>query len=210
MMILIGQFDSPFVRRVGIALTLYGMEFEHRPWSVFGDAERIAAINPLIRVPVLVLESGLALIETASILDMLDGMVAAQQRLYPQQQPWRGEALRIAGLASGLSDKAVALFYELRLHDTVSEIWAARCRTQIAGALAALEADRAGRDTPFWFGAAPGHADVAVAASLRHAREAHPDLLTLADCPGLAAHCDRMEALPVFKAIYQPFFVPGV
>jgi glutathione S-transferase len=30
-MILIGQYDSPFVRRVGIALTLYGMKFEHRP-----------------------------------------------------------------------------------------------------------------------------------------------------------------------------------
>ena len=29
-MILIGQYDSPFVRRVGIALTLYGMKFEHR------------------------------------------------------------------------------------------------------------------------------------------------------------------------------------
>lgn len=29
-MLLIGQYDSPFVRRVGIALTLYGVEFEHR------------------------------------------------------------------------------------------------------------------------------------------------------------------------------------
>jgi hypothetical protein len=27
--ILIGQHDSPFVRRVGIALTLYGLSFEH-------------------------------------------------------------------------------------------------------------------------------------------------------------------------------------
>jgi len=34
-MILIGQYDSPFVRRVGIALTLYGLPFEHRPWSIF-------------------------------------------------------------------------------------------------------------------------------------------------------------------------------
>jgi glutathione S-transferase len=30
-MILIGQYDSPFVRRVGIALTLYGITFEHQP-----------------------------------------------------------------------------------------------------------------------------------------------------------------------------------
>jgi len=40
-MILIGQYDSPFVRRVGIALTLYEMSFEHRPWSVFGDAAKV-------------------------------------------------------------------------------------------------------------------------------------------------------------------------
>jgi hypothetical protein len=30
-MILIGQYDSPFVRRVGIALALYSISFEHRP-----------------------------------------------------------------------------------------------------------------------------------------------------------------------------------
>ena len=28
-MILIGQYDSPFVRRVAIAMRLYGMAFEH-------------------------------------------------------------------------------------------------------------------------------------------------------------------------------------
>ena len=38
-MILIGQYDSPFVRRVGIALRRYQLPFEHRPWSVWGDAE---------------------------------------------------------------------------------------------------------------------------------------------------------------------------
>ena len=57
-MILIGQYDSPFVRRVGIAMTLYGLVFEHRPWSVFGDAEKIRAFSPLTRVPTLVLEGG--------------------------------------------------------------------------------------------------------------------------------------------------------
>ena len=55
-MILIGQYDSPFVRRVGIALTLYGLPFEHKPWSTFGDAEKIRPYNPLTRVPTLVLD----------------------------------------------------------------------------------------------------------------------------------------------------------
>ena len=40
-MFLIGQYDSPFVRRTAIAMRLYGLSFEHRPWSTFGDAETI-------------------------------------------------------------------------------------------------------------------------------------------------------------------------
>src|SRR4029079_12876218 len=52
-MILIGQYDSPFVRRVAIALTLYDLPFEHRPWSVFGDADKVRTYNPLVRVPIL-------------------------------------------------------------------------------------------------------------------------------------------------------------
>src|SRR5690242_660026 len=70
-MILIGQYDSPFVRRVAIALRLYGIGYEHRPWSTFGDAERIAPFNPLRRVPTLVLDDGEVLIESGAILDHL-------------------------------------------------------------------------------------------------------------------------------------------
>ena len=40
-MFLIGQYDSPFVRRVAIALRLYGITFEHKPWSTFGDADAL-------------------------------------------------------------------------------------------------------------------------------------------------------------------------
>src|ERR1700753_3993842 len=59
-MILIGQYDSPFVRRVGIALTTYGVAFEHRPWSTFGDVDKIATLNPLRRVPTLGWDDGAA------------------------------------------------------------------------------------------------------------------------------------------------------
>src|SRR6187397_2062128 len=82
-MILIGQYDSPFVRRVGIALTLYGLPFEHRPWSVFGDAEKVRQYNPLVRVPTLVLDDGLALVESGVILDYLDSRVPAAQAMLP-------------------------------------------------------------------------------------------------------------------------------
>ena len=45
-MILIGQYDLAFTRRVGIALRLYGIAFEHRPWSVFGDADEAQRDQP--------------------------------------------------------------------------------------------------------------------------------------------------------------------
>jgi glutathione S-transferase len=80
-MILVGMYDSPFVRRVAIALRLYGIEYEHRPWSVFRDAEKVARFNPLMRVPTLVLDDGETLIDSAAILDALDDMVGATRAL---------------------------------------------------------------------------------------------------------------------------------
>jgi glutathione S-transferase len=208
-MILIGQYDSSFVRRVGIALTVYGLAFEHRPWSVFGDAEKIRLYNPLVRVPTLVLDDGEVLVESASILDHLDSLVPAGRRLYPVDEPGRRRALKVASLAAGLAENAVSLFYEIRLHGQTSETLVARRREQILGTLAALEADRAARTGDYWFGARFGHADIAVAASLRHAAEAHPGLIRLGDYPAIAGHAARMEAMPVFMSISQPFTAPA-
>ena len=208
-MILIGQYDSPFVRRVGIALKLYDMPFEHRPWSVFGDADKIRAYNPLTRVPTLVLGDGTALIESHSILDYLDSLVPPERALFPTAEPARHRALKIAALATGLSEKAVSLFYEQRLHGQVSDIWVDRCRAQITDVLAALEADRAVRSGAYWFGGRIGHADIAVAAALRFLAEAHPGLAAMAAYPALGAASTRLEALPAFRAIQQPFIPPA-
>jgi glutathione S-transferase len=208
-MILIGQYDSPFVRRVGIALTLCELPFEHRPWSVFGDGDRIAPLNPLVRVPTLELDDGLVLVESHAMIDYLDGLVSPELALFPRAEPERHQALRVAALAMGLAEKAVSLFYELKLHDQISQAWAGRCRSQIAGALAALERERAARIGDWWFGDRIGHADIALACALRFASEAHPDLVALGDYPALEAHSARCEALDVFRTISQPFIPPA-
>lgn len=208
-MILIGQYDSSFVRRVGIALTLYGIPFEHRPWSVFSDADKIRAFNPLTRVPTLVLDDGEALIESGSILDHLDGLVPPERAMFPREEPVRRQALKVAALATGLAEKAVSLFYEQVLHEKASDLWIARCRAQILGVMEALEADRAPRKTPFWFGDRIGHADIAVACALRHMMDSHPGLVAMADFPALSAHCAKLEAMPVFRDISQPFIPPA-
>jgi glutathione S-transferase len=208
-MILIGQYDSSFVRRVGIALRLYDMPFEHRPWSVLGDADRIAAFNPLTRVPTLVLDDGEVLVDSVTILDHLDELAGADRALHPRAGPARRASLRIAALAAGIADKTVSLFYERVLHETASARWEERCLKQIRGTLAALEADRLARSGRYWFGERIGHADIAVAASLRHMRDSHPDLADLAAFPALAAHCEELEAMPVFREISQPFVPPA-
>jgi glutathione S-transferase len=208
-MILIGQYDSPFVRRVGIALTLYGLDFEHRPWSAFGDADKIKAFNPLIRVPTLVLASGETLIESYCILDHLDSLVAPDRVMLPASGPARRQALRITSLATGVAEKAVSLFYELRMHSTVSDVFVKRCRLQIAAAMEALETDHAGRTSDYWFGDRISHADVAIAAMLRFIADAHPGLIAMDAFPALSAHAARLEALPVFQAISQPFVFSG-
>src|SRR5450631_1719191 len=100
-MILIGQYDSPFVRRVAIALRLYGLPFEHRPWSTFGEGEKIAPYNPLRRVPTLALDGGEALIESTAILDYLDELVGPQEAMIAAHGPQRRRDLRICALATG-------------------------------------------------------------------------------------------------------------
>ena len=207
-MILIGQYDSPFVRRVAIALRLYELPFEHRPWSTFGDGDRIATFNPLRRVPTLVLDDGEVLIESAAILDHLDEVVGPSRAMIAERGDLRRGALKVCALATGLADKAVSLIYEQVLHQTTSEQWIARCRTQISGVLDVLEADRAKTATRFWSGDAIGHADIAVACALRFTCDAHPGLFDEKLWPSLAAHSATCEALPAFHEIAQPFLPP--
>ncbi|MFN8831851.1 MAG: glutathione S-transferase family protein [Labrys sp. (in: a-proteobacteria)] len=207
-MILIGQYDSPFVRRVGIALTLYGRAFEHRPWSAWGDAERLRSVNPLTRVPVLLLDDGEALVDSHSILDFLDREAGAAQALIPETQPDRRRAQRIIALACGAAEKAVSLFYELRLHDSVSPVWVARCRGQIEATLAFLETEALVKATDEAGEGRIGHAGIAVAVALRFIAEALPDQVALDPFPALCAFSRRMEALPVFRTVSQPFIAP--
>ena len=203
-MILVGQYDSPFVRRVAVALNILERDYEHRPWSTFGDADRLAALNPLRRVPALVLDDGEVLIESAAILDHLDE-TAGEARLIASSGPARRAMLRVCALATGLCDKMVSLLYEQLLHDEAS---VGRCSAQIEGVLAALEAARAACATPFWFGATPGHPDIAVACALRFLAEAHPALHAPARRPRLAAHAAACEVMPVFASVVQPFSAP--
>jgi glutathione S-transferase len=206
-MILIGQYDSPFVRRVAVAMQLYGMSYEHRPWSVFRDSDALAQVNPLKRVPTLVADDGAVLVESAAILDWLDELAGPERVLIARAGLDRRDALQVCAFASGLADKAVSLVYERAVHGRETPVWIARCRSQIDGVLRRLETDRAGQPGPWWFGETIGHADIAVGCVLRFLGEAHPDVFDPAQWPALTAHAQACEALPAFAAVVQPFYV---
>lgn len=206
-MILIGLFDSPFTRRVAIALTLAGHAFEHRAWSVGADFDRIREYSPLGRVPVLVLDDGEVLTESSLILDWLEHE-HPRLGLLPPSGRARREALRLIGLASGAADRGVALALERIFHSeaTRSHAFIERSRTQVEGALGALDAACAARAGQWLVGDAMSLADITVASYATYLSEALP--LELSRWPALAGHVARCEALDVFRRFYAPFYTP--
>lgn len=208
-MILIGMFDSPFTRRVAISATQLGFAFEHRNWSVGKDFDRIREYNPLGRVPVLVLDDGRVLPESSMILDYLDQRAGADRALLPTQPGARLDALQLIALATGAADKAIHVVIErvFRPVEKQHVPWTDRCRVQVDGALAALDAACKTRMGDDWLvGDTISQADITVACYCTYVSEAMP--LDLSAHPALHAHVQRCEALPVFRRFHVPFDAP--
>ncbi|MBN9058506.1 MAG: glutathione S-transferase C-terminal domain-containing protein, partial [Rhizobiales bacterium] len=138
----------------------------------------------------------------------LDELAGEEKAMIAPFGPERRRALKVCALATGLADKAVSLVYEAVLRKDESKVWVERCKTQIAGVLDALEADRADRPSPWWFGDRIGHADIAVACAYRFTTEAHPGLLGDRHWPRVEALSAECEALSVFAENSQAVSPP--
>jgi glutathione S-transferase len=211
---LIGQFDSPYVRRVGIAMSWYGFEFEHRPLSVFAHAEELAAVNPLRKVPTLVLDDGTVLTDSFVCLEVIDELAAGSNLeiekglLLPRKGRMRIDGLRLCGFALGLMEKTVALIYERVVRDNRRDAWIARCTEQFLATLAYLDAERARSKGEFLVGSALTHADIALSCAFVIAADALPDLADAGRWPNVSAHSSHFESLPEFARCRQRFDIP--
>ena len=195
---LIGHYDLPFVRRVGISLHLLGMPFERQLLSVFGDADKLRAYNPVGRVPALVLDDGEVLVDSAAILDHLDQAVDPERALLPAGGKTRRDALQKVVLATGINDKAVAITYERRHRgDAADAGWVARCRGQQDAALAVLEKRFAAEAAADFRVMQP---EITVATMLGYVRLRQPETLPRGSYPALESLSARAEAHPAFKA----------
>jgi glutathione S-transferase len=202
-MTLVGQYDSPYTRRVAVSLGLLGFDFEHDARSVFADFDSMRAINPLGRVPSLILPDGTTLIDSTAILDWLDQQVGPERALMPASGTARQEAWQRIALATGTIDKVMGAAYErfVRPERYRWADWIARCRTQAEGGLRAL----AGHAWPA--DARLSQDWITTACMIRYVRLAAPDLLPTGRYPSLDAVADRCEALPAFKATWPADYV---
>lgn len=198
-MLLVGQFDSPYVRRVGASLALLGIAFERDTRSVFRDADEMRKFNPLGRIPSLVLDDGEVLIESGAILDYLDELAGPARALLPRHGVERRGALRRIALATGTIEKALAIVYERALRPPELQFapWLERCGAQAGGGLAALEAGTGDG----WHGgsARPLQPDVTVGCLVAFLRHSAPDLFPPGAYPALEQLAAACGALPAFE-----------
>jgi glutathione S-transferase len=178
---------SPFGRKVKIVAAEKGLLDRISVEMVdttTPDQSRLMADNPLGKIPVLILDDGTRIYDSAVICDVLDEM-GAGPRLIPVSGAPRARTLTLAALGDGLMEAALLMVYEKRYRpeDKWVPAWLERQQQKIDAALATLEAD-----PPAWTDR-PDYGDIAIACALgyldlRHEgrwRAGHPRLVALLD-----------------------------
>lgn len=209
---LIGQYDSPFVRRVALALRFYGIPFKQTPWSTFGDAEKIAVYNPLMRVPTLVvLDDGEVLIESNAILDHLDELAGPSRAMIPDCGHVRREVLHVCALATGLADKAVSLLYERVLRgEGIQTLGGTLPGFLISQACLPFSKANARRSRHAIGSATSSATPISQwPASSGSPAKLMPGLFDATRYPSLDSHAATCEALRPFQEIVQPLAPPN-
>lgn len=196
---LIGMLDSPYVRRVAVALIVAKVPFEHRPISLFRHIDAFSKINPLLKAPTLVAEDGTALMDSGVILDYLAGVFPRVGELTPSKGTDRLRALRATAVALSVMEKAVQRHYEraLRPADKRHDSWVERVMGQLGAGLSALDAE-----TPQsgWIAGELGLADISAACAFGFVQLVLADVMEASLYPRLSEFCARAEALPAFRA----------
>lgn len=181
---LIGYYDSPFVRRVAVTMKLYGFPFEHLPVRTVEDRASIEKLNPLGRIPALVLDDGEVLIESAMIIDYLDELAGPDRALTPPSGPERRKVNRLVAIGNGVMEKYVAAYYETarRPATHVWQPWLERLRQQIGQGLDALDGLVEG---PRFLGEPITQADVTAVCAVEAIRIDIPELAPAGQYPAL-------------------------
>jgi glutathione S-transferase len=195
-MILVGQFDSPFVRRVAVTLHHYHLRFERNRLSVFHPG--MVEINPLMRVPSLIIDGDETLYDSNAIIDYLDELVGSQKALIPRGGDERRRVLQVLALATGAIEKAASVVYERQFHSAhgIAHEWTVRCMAQLSGALVHLDAHAS---EPWYFGKKFTQADITLGCLVGYLKLRLAEAFPSGIYPNLERLSERCEALDAFE-----------
>ncbi|CAN5548975.1 glutathione S-transferase family protein [soil metagenome] len=199
-MVLIGVNRSPYTRRVAITLAAYGVAYEQRCVSGFGNREEVRKHNPLGRIPALVLDDGEVLIDSGAIVDFLDERYGGDLPTVPKAGAERRAVLRAAAIMMGACDKGLQAAYH-RNHTPVEKLhqpWVDDCMSQVRAALSAVEA-MVDPTAPYLMLGRLTQADIASFVAERLARFGL-NVDTAAETPRLHAHARKLAEEAVFRS----------
>ena len=110
---LVGTHTSPYVRKTRIVLAEKKIEYEFVLDSPWEEGSGVPKLNPLGKVPVLVLDEDNTLFDSRVICEYLDN-VSPNNRLMPQTNRERTQVKRWEALADGVCDAAANIVLEKR------------------------------------------------------------------------------------------------
>ena len=188
-------FTSPFVRKVRITAAVKGLSSSIELVTKESDEEtylQIRRMNPLNKIPTLMLDNGQVLFDSHVICEYLDSL-AQHARLFPQNELERFSVLRLASLADGLIEATLGIAMERRLRDEAFQLesWIERQQLKIEAALSFLEADPPRL-------ASPNYGDITLACALGYL-DLRQDGRWRKHCPRLVNwHQKFSDAVPAY------------
>lgn len=139
---LLGSLASPFVRKVRVTLAEKGIACPLELENVWAAGTTIQRVNPLGKVPCLLLDDGSALYDSRVICEYLDASRPAKP-LIPAAGPARIAVRRWEALGDGVLDAIVLVRLEVvqREPHERSEKWLLRQMAKVDAGLAVAAAD---------------------------------------------------------------------
>ena len=198
---LVGMLDSPFVRRVAITMQCLGIEYDHRPLSIFKTYDEFRSVNPLVKVPTLICDDGEVLVESTLIIDYLESL--AGRSLLPANIEDLRQALQLIGVALIAAEKVAQRIYELKFRpeEYQYEPWLDRINEQLVSALDQLEESVAKDNGKSWLlGDALSQVEITVAVVWRFVVNAAQQMTAAESRPALVAFSAQAELRPEFIA----------
>ncbi len=190
---LIGSTTSPYVRKVRIVMAEKKLDYQFLLDNVWSADTRIAASNPLGKVPCLVMEGGEAVFDSRVIVEYLDTL-SPVGKLIPSTGCERAEVKTWEALADGLLDAAILVrlenTFEGRKPSERSQAWIDRQMDKVHASLKAM-AQGLG-DKPFCSGIHLSLSDIAVGCALGWLEFRFPEIGWRAEYPNLAKLMDKL------------------